>query len=768
MNVRVYMNGKNVFCQKKIVAVLCCFLLLALVCVFQLIKPNQVYFYEGGMTLDNNMAGQEVVVYEQIALPAGVYELQLEYKTDVSMQSICTVKDGTVFHGGLITNGEHLYKNLNSTSFRLWLFENTEDMQVVVFYPGGGEVITGNLTIKETNALWTMLLTLLCGLMFLAVGILAFNKYGKTMLVDQDKKIVVGGLLAVMFIASLPYLQGGCVDGADLVYHLQRIEGVKDGILSGQFPLRIEPEWLFGHGYANSIFYCNTLLYFPAIFRLLGFTVTTSYNLFCIALNIATVCISYYCFMKIFENRYIGLLCSALYTLSIFRIYKLVITAALGEGSAFTFIPLVIYGLYRALTEDRYHKSYKTAWIPIAAGYAGLMQTHVLTCEITAFLTIIICIISIKRVLRKETFCQLAKGALAAAVMSIWYLVPFLDYYLNEDVHIRYVSGRTIQDRGLYIPQLFFHWWKLGNNAVSGDQGMVESHAMGIGFVLGFGLLLFCILWFSGEFRSIKSRVISFGKLSGLLGLMLMLMSLNIFPWDRIQRINGITASFVSSIQFPNRFLGWGTALLVIVFGCLLWFCYKRNRRWYFYAGAACVLISIFTSSVYLTDYLCRDKTYLHIYNEEGMGFGYISGEEYLVEGTKVELLDFSVPSTSEHVELKNYEKKYLYVEAECVNNGEGEGYLEVPILHYTGYHAYAKATGEELPIIRGTNNIVRVLIPSGYADEVQIKFVSPLSWRISEAITYAWWIVISVIFIRRAATGYKKRKKRDNLCVRQ
>ncbi len=30
----------------------------------------------------------------------------------------------------------------------------------------------------------------------------------------------------------------------DLVFHLQRLEGVYQGILSGEFPVRIDPGWL--------------------------------------------------------------------------------------------------------------------------------------------------------------------------------------------------------------------------------------------------------------------------------------------------------------------------------------------------------------------------------------------------------------------------------------------------------------------------------------------------------------------------------------------
>lgn len=70
---------------------------------------------------------------------------------------------------------------------------------------------------------------------------------------------------------------------------------------------------------------------------MLGFTVTESYLLYCIVLNIAIAAIAWYCFGKMFRDDVIGLACSGLYTLSIFRIYKLLITGAVGEGSAFTF-----------------------------------------------------------------------------------------------------------------------------------------------------------------------------------------------------------------------------------------------------------------------------------------------------------------------------------------------------------------------------------------------------------------------------------------------
>ena len=133
----------------------------------------------------------------------------------------------------------------------------------------------------------------------------AFGKYDKAVGVDKEKKNIFWGLVCIAILASVPCMQNANLTGGDLGYHLMRIEGIKDGLKSGQFPIRIEPEWLFGHGYANSVFYCSTLLYFPAILRLLGFTVMTGYNAYCIAVTIATVGVAYYCFAGIFKDRYI-------------------------------------------------------------------------------------------------------------------------------------------------------------------------------------------------------------------------------------------------------------------------------------------------------------------------------------------------------------------------------------------------------------------------------------------------------------------------------
>lgn len=713
------------------------------------------------------------------------------------------VSDDTVFTGGLLTNGDQFYSGLTKTGFYIWLFESTDQLKVSASYSGEELLETGNLTITETSLLWTMLLTIILAVAAAVLCVFIYILYDRTYQIEKAKKNVFLGLSVIVILSSIPLMLGTSISGGDLIYHLHRIEGVKDGLLSGQFPVRLEPEWVHGHGYANGIFYCNSLLFFPAVLRLLGFPITASFNLYCMGLNIATALIAYVSFEKIFRSRVIGLMCSALYTLSIFRIYKLLVVVALGEGTALTFLPLILYGFYTALTGDIKDKKYKDTWIPIALGFAGLVQAHVLTTEITAVLVAILCVIVWKRVFRRETFLVLAKGAAGAALASLWYLVPFLDYYIREDIHIKYISDRTIQERGLYPAQLAFNYWKFGTNPLGGEAGMQHSHAQGLGLIFVVTFCVAAILWFSGRWKAGKNPlsgseckadksdmeyhiaghpIIALGKFGTAIGGALMLMSLVIFPWDKIQAINGFTASMVSSIQFPNRLLGWGTALLTAVFGCCIWY-FKNSggkidenevsasedkspkaetgNKNFYYAGVICMLLAIAASSMYYIDYTSRDSVQLKLYNGEGMGFGYISGAEYLIEGTDEEELFYKPPVAGRDVVIGSYTKKYLHVKMECSNTGSLDSYVELPILYYTGYQAVESKTGQKLKVVSGENNVVRVLLPPGFSGSVEVQFVSPIHWRISEIISWVFiaGVILLLVFKRHKTQAAARRQ---------
>ena len=98
------------------------FIILMLFCIVKMIIPCREYRFNAVDIPAGEEPGQ-TVIYEGISLPPGVYRLELEYSVDSDLQVLCSVADGTVFSGGLLTNGEPLYQGLGSTEYHFWLFE---------------------------------------------------------------------------------------------------------------------------------------------------------------------------------------------------------------------------------------------------------------------------------------------------------------------------------------------------------------------------------------------------------------------------------------------------------------------------------------------------------------------------------------------------------------------------------------------------------------------------------------------------------------------
>lgn len=728
-------------------AILGILLLLSLICVIRIAMPNREWEYSGSYEFKKGEPCTDQTVYDHIPLGTGVYRLELSYESEGDTNAICNVKDGTVYKGGLLCNGEHMYQALDHTAYEFWLFEATEELAVVIDYSGQQNLTTGNLRIIETNLLWTRYLVILIALALLTMGTIRFERQNVKNEGGEAGRRVIFGIGVIAFVASIPYLYDGLISGADLTYHLQRIEGVKDGLLTGQFPVRLEPRWVFDHGYANGIFYCNLLLYFPALLRMVGFTVTESYALYCIALNIATAAIAWYCFGKMFRDDVIGLVCSGIYTLSIFRMYKLLITGAVGEGSAFTFLPLVLYGIYLVFEGSVEDKEFRKSWLILGIGYAGLIQTHVLTCEITAFMTILLCVLYLRKVFELPRLRQLVQGALLALGLSLWYLVPFLDYYMTQDMRIQHASARTIQNRGTILPQLIHHFWISERAAVPGDNGMQYSHPLSVGLILVLGVLIFWLLLFLGELSEEKDREKSFAVKAAGLGCLALWLSTNYFPWDRIQNTSHIAATLVSSLQFPNRFLGWGTVLLAVPAGYVLKY-FKNNRRMLYQMSLITVLAALSTSYLYLMDSEDQEPSF-YLYNEESMGFGYISGAEYLIYGTDSDQLSFARPRYGENIQITEYTKRGLNTSFFCRNDGEVQERITLPVLLYKGYEAIGES-GEKMEIVDSDNHLLQVSVPGGYTGRITVRFTEPWYWRVAEIITLLTIVGMSIWLIRK------------------
>ena len=101
-----------------------------------------------------------------------------------------------------------------------------------------------------------------------------------------------------------------------------------------------------------------------------------------------------------------------LYTLSCYRLVCVYTRAAVGEFTAMAFFPLVLLGLYGIYTKD---KPRFADWLPMSLGMAAMVQSHLLSCELTALLLAVFCLLHLRDALSPTRLLAWLKAALLAA-----------------------------------------------------------------------------------------------------------------------------------------------------------------------------------------------------------------------------------------------------------------------------------------------------------------------------------------------------------------
>lgn len=672
-------------------------------------------------------------------LPAGIYMIEVEYQTEADFAYTFGMQDEELPPLKMMYNNQNLAAGRSSAVFHLWLLEKSENFKLFVSGSSEQGIYLQQVRIVNTGQFFYCLIlgVLLLGMVILG-GIFCAARYHVRKIPASD--FVLAGLIVFLTIfLSRPFLMNWISLTGDVSYHLERIDGVAVSLKNGVFPMRLEPNFPFAYGYADGVLYGSTLLYIPALLWLIGLPVLYYYNIFIILINLATILTACYCFGRMFRDKYIGLMCSALYSFSLYRITVLYGRGCLGEGCAQIFLPLLLYGYYRLFTEDTNERSYQNIWPLLVIGYSGVLQSHTLTCELALFWTVVVCLVNLRRLRQKNTFKVLLKAAAVTILCNLWYAVPFLDYYLSQDLLIKNLGKQTIQQGGITPDLVFIHFFdgvltdSLGNPIRAAGPGLIPMLALLVFFALGG----FCLV------RHKKSKLLAGAGLCAVLSAICIVFSLKAFPWDAFQQTGPVAERIVSSFLIPTRFLNWGTLFLVPAFGYCLWYA-KYESRWKkisFLLGSAAVILFVGTSSGYLLYQITHTYERVRVFDNNQI-YGYVSGGEYVIYGTDTSKLTYGSPQASAEVKLTDYVKGDLGADFRCVNDSPArEGYVEVPLFLYKGYEARAGA-GEKLACVYGDNNVIRVLIPPGFDDSVSVRFVSPIYWRLSEAVSWLTWLL--------------------------
>lgn len=547
--------------------------------------------------------------------------------------------------------------------------------------------------------------------------------------------------LVIILMASIPLFNNYLIRGHDIYFHLMRIEGLAQGLRAGEFPVRIQPAWYDGYGYAVSVFYSDLFLYPAALLRLLGISLQDAYKVYVVLCNIATALISGYSFGKIFRKREIGVFGSCLYTLSPYRLVNLYTRGALGEYTGMIFWPLLIYSCILLLNEDRKKVQIQKGAVLMGISMAGMLQSHMLTAEIACMVLLLLVIVHCRRIFHKEVILA-GCGAVAVALgLSAWFLIPFLDYMLFERFNINSIRNNDImiQRQGTFLSQVFAIFDNAVGQSLDAGAGTAGDFTQGVGLSLMLSVIILMLLCIRGYLKQEERRNRQITITAAGLGVLMVVMSTLYFPWDRLCRISRIFRYIIVKIQFPWRFTGVAVGLLVVVWCAVLNYTereYDRRKK----VITICLAVGILLLSVghFVIDLNQRAER-IQVRSVKEMDTFVASGEEYLPVDTVLDELKTQELYKDDCVEISDVVYRGTSMTMHVKNTSTQQAGLELPRLYYAGYQALeVMDEGQHFPIevTDGTNHVIKLMIPEETEGNITLSFREPWYWRLAEIIT--------------------------------
>lgn len=314
---------------------------------------------------------------------------------------------------------------------------------------------------------------------------------------------------------------------SDLAFHLNRIIGTENVLTH---PINYAVFHQLGLG-VNYFYPWLTIL--PIIWLMkLTHSLALGYMLFLILFNTISGVIVYYSMKPIYKDNLKSLTFSILYLFLFYRGLDLYRRADIGEFIAMTFMVVVFSALYQLIMGK------KKAWILLSLGMALIIYSHLLSAIITVIMGGLMLILTWNYEKNwKLTIGGLIKSIGATCLLSLGFLFP---YFQQMKLGINPPSSENLSKLALGVTNLF-------NNSLNNSWGDSLYTVPSLGIIC----LIFLMIGI------VKAKTTKFEKTIYLLGIISVILSTKLFPWNLFQK-------HFALLQFPWRFLETASIFLLM------------------------------------------------------------------------------------------------------------------------------------------------------------------------------------------------------------
>lgn len=461
----------------------------------------------------------------------------------------------------------------------------------------------------------------------------------------------------------------------DLTFHLNRFVGLVDAFNEGQILPKIYPYANHGFGYATPLFYCDLFLYPFGLLYGLGLSAVRCYKLCVLFYTTLGNIFVYLIFMKEINDRKLSLFASFLYLTCNYHLMNIFVRGALGEILAMTFLPLVLYAIYRILIK------HEDCFIFLGISFSLLVQSHLISSllyGIFFFCMIVVFLIMNRKdfSLIKRTIITIIKGTILALLLCAWYLLPMLEQMHSQTLWLN-INGQF-------------------NSIKTTVQSVLDVfNSSSYKFVPSIGVLLIAL-----SFAYIFVKKNKFITIIAVNSIVSYLIIVGILP-----------GTYLNVIQFYFRLYIVIFPLTIIVSIYVLR--ELKHRDILMIISLIFLLSNVFITNIKMINdgeyYLRNDAKLSEInsitnfkydldYNHDELGgaeyLPYTEYKNYNNDSLAIKYIDYN----EEFVDyIKDYKRDYSKIEFTCDNQEELE--LLLPLSYYKGYKAYEFINNKWEPI---------------------------------------------------------------------
>ena len=508
----------------------------------------------------------------------------------------------------------------------------------------------------------------------------------------------------------------------DGVQHICRLIGTWQTLQEGQFLPMIMSKYLNGFGYSWNIFYSPLTAYAPLLFKIFNISFVNSFKLFLFVVTYLSGLAMYKCTLSFInkddeKSKIIASFSAILYMFAPYRLTDMYIRMAVSELTSFIFIPIIFEGLNNILSKNK--KSYKLAW-----GTIGLILTHtVVTMYMAIICFIYVAIVIIFKIKNKESvkkqIIEIIKNLAFALVVTSFYLIPLVEHYFATSYEV-FVPGRMQRIDVLKALKVKFYELFL----TTSSQTMIYE----IGLAQVVGLIITPFVYKKLD-KKLKVTYTTFL----VLGVMLLIMTLTIFPFEKLP-------SFLTMIQFTFRLLEFTafffSFIVAINYGTIL-------KSFNIKDLIVLSLIVVFLTTVYISKLkweLPYDEQTLTqnpktLTSQTGRVHAGMASMEYMPskmfnnKNYVVNRKDEPVIVNSNKTTIKSYEKNDLKLKIK-LENVEAGTVIELPYTYYLGYRIYEN--GKEIKYTESDYGFVQITLSKDGDVTIESKYLGTNAMLIS------------------------------------